>query len=83
MNRDVGLKPTPYIKDSPLRAEHRDKTVSGKPHMLSQWVQCTFQIQGFTCCVYLVFAVEQQQVSEGDGGEGGLLQQEGQLLKTL
>jgi len=30
-----------------------------------------------------VFAVEQQQVSEGDGGEGGLLQEEGQLLETL
>lgn len=33
--------------------------------------------------VYLVFAVEQQQVPEGDWGEGGLLQQESQLLKTL
>lgn len=30
-----------------------------------------------------MFAVEQQQVPEGDGREGGLLQQEGQLLETL
>lgn len=32
---------------------------------------------------YLVFAVKQQQVSKGDGREGRLLQQEGQLLETL
>lgn len=44
------------------------------------------------CCVvmvtlnvgwYLVFAVEQQQVSKGDPGEGGHLQEEGQLLEAF
>lgn len=33
--------------------------------------------------IYLVFAVKQQEVSKGDGREGRLLQEEGQLLKTL
>lgn len=33
--------------------------------------------------MHLVFAVEQQQVCKGDGREGRLLQQEGQLLEAL
>lgn len=40
-------------------------------------------VQGGCETLYLVFAVEQQQVCKGDRREGRLLQQEGQLLKTL
>lgn len=40
-------------------------------------------VQGGWETLYLIFAVEQQQVCKGDGREGRLLQQEGQLLKTL
>lgn len=30
-----------------------------------------------------MLAIEQQQVSKGDGGEGGLMQEEGQLFEAL
>lgn len=47
------------------------------------WSQIRSAVHVYTEALYLIFAVEKQQVCKGDGGEGRLLQQERQFLKAL